>query len=182
MVCVTPRCGEDVCNLADTNDLPAGILQYVEQGRAMRRRREVAPIAGAGEAAAGLAHEWAGDDSGDTVLVDQLARDLTEGVQPFEPEALLVRGDLQYRVAGRVDDRVQRAQMLLAELRDDLRAGSMPIAENPADSAATDQRLGELPWKTGLRVRKIPQSNSTGSPIISQCPLGVSLPRLRSAA
>jgi hypothetical protein len=66
--------------------------------------------------------ERPGDHAADRVRAgEDLPGDATALVELLERDRLLVRGDLEDRVRGRIDDPLARPLLLLAELLDDLR-------------------------------------------------------------
>ncbi len=75
--------------------------------------------------------------------------------QPLEAERLFVRGDLQHRIGGGVEDRLAGSDMLLAILGDDVGAGSMLEAEHAGEPATGDQRLGDRGWDRWNGVREV---------------------------
>ena len=84
------------------------------------------------------------------------ARDPAELVEPLEPERLLVRGDLEHGVGRGVADRLQRAQMLLAEFLDDRRARGVAIAENAGQARLPrSARAVSDSGKAGIGLGKI---------------------------
>ena len=102
----------------------------VEQRLARRRDGEVLAVAGALELAGLLADERPGDDAADAQRVAELSADPADLVEPLQPEMLFVSADLQDGIGGGVADRLAGADVLLAELLDDVGAGGMPVAEN----------------------------------------------------
>ena len=60
-------------------------------------------------------------------------------VELLERDRLLVRGDLEDRVGGRVDDPLARLLVLLAELLDDLRPARRLVAEHAAGGAVHER-------------------------------------------
>src|SRR5579862_6879498 len=135
--------GEDVADLADAVDLVAGVAHEAEVVRPLRLEREVVPVRRA-RVVAGLADERPRDHAADGVLAgEDLARDAAALVQLFEGDRLLVRGDLEDGVGGRVDDPLARLLMLLAELLDDLGAGGGLVAEDTA-ARAVHERVDDV--------------------------------------
>jgi hypothetical protein len=76
-------------------------------------------------------------------------------MEPLQPKNLLMGGDLEYAVGRRVADRLTGLQMLLAELRDDVRAGGVTIAEDAGHGGLFQKSVSELPRKARLRLREI---------------------------
>ncbi len=68
---------------------------------------------------------------------------------------LLMRGDLDHRVAGGVADGLAGADVFLAERLDHPGAGGVAVGEDAGEVAFADQCLGEICRKGRLRVRKI---------------------------
>ena len=100
--------------------------------RAPRLEREVVPVRRA-HVVPRRARERARDHAADRVLArEELARDLAACVELVERHRVLVRGDLEDRVRGGVDDPLARLLVLLAELLDDLRPGGGLVAEHAA--------------------------------------------------
>ena len=80
-----------------------------------------------------LADERPGDHAADPCLPVRISRATRAGlVELLERDRLLVRRDLEDRVARRVDDPLARSLMLLAELLDDLRSRGGLVAEDAA--------------------------------------------------
>ena len=121
----------------------------------MGRRGEVAAIAGARKAARVRAHEGARDHARDAVVVDQLARNRAQRVQALEPEALLVRGDLEHAVGRGVDDGLAGAHVGLAQLGDDLRAGGVAVAQHAGQRRAPNQFFEQRRWKARLALAEV---------------------------
>ena len=74
---------KNVRDLADTDDVAAGRDELVQHGRRVRRRRQVAPVAGTDVVLGTVADERPRDDTADVVLVDQLAGNVAEIVEPL---------------------------------------------------------------------------------------------------
>ena len=108
------------------------------------RRRVVLAVRRALEGVRGFADERPRDDAADIERLGQLLRDRTDGVEPLETEMRLVRGDLKHRVGRGVADRLAGADVLLAQLADDVGAGGVAIAEDAGQAAARDQRGDEI--------------------------------------
>ena len=97
--------------------------------------------------------ERAGDDAADGVLAGQdLARRATGVVQLLERDRLLVRGDLEHRVGGRVDDPLAGLLVLLAVLLDHLGARRRLVAEHAA-AGAVHERIDHLVGEA-VRIRR----------------------------
>ena len=80
-----------------------------------------------------LADERAGDDASHGVTPGQdLSRHTAPFVELLERDRVLVGRNLEDRVGGGVHDPLPRLLVLLAELLDDLRAGSGLVSEHPA--------------------------------------------------
>ena len=69
--------------------------------------------------------------------------DATGVVELLERDRLLVRGDLEHRVGGRVDDPLARLLVLLAELLDHLGPRCRLVAEDAA-AGAVHERVDHL--------------------------------------
>ena len=124
--------GEDVEDLPDAVDRQARVPNEAQVVGALRLEREVVPIRRP-FVVARLAGERPCDDAADGVLSDQdLARGPAAVVQLLERDGLLVRGDLEDRVGGRVDDPLAGLLMLLAELLDDVRPRRGLVPEHAA--------------------------------------------------
>src|ERR1700761_5627059 len=121
--------GENVANLTDGHNVSAGRSRDVEERPCRRRDRIVAAVGGAAELCV-CAYERPRDDAADVEWIDQLARSFADAIQAIEAERLLVRRDLEHAVGGRVADRSARADVLVAEFRNDLRSAGMAIAED----------------------------------------------------
>ena len=75
------------------------------------------------------------------------SRDQAELIETTESEMLLVGGDLEHRVRRRVADGLAGADMLFAELGDDLGSGSVAIPEDAGQARFLDERLRQLSGK-----------------------------------
>ncbi len=129
----------DIGDLADADDLAAGLHQLVEHRVRRRRHGQVAAIARAFEVAAIGADERPRNHPAHVVVVDQLARDIADVVQALQAEGLFVAGDLEHAVGRSVDDRLAAAHVFLAELRDDGGAGGMAGAEHSRQPCPVDE-------------------------------------------
>ncbi len=87
--------------------------------------------------------------------IAELSGDLADLVEPLQPEMLLVRADLEDGILRGVADRLARADVLLAELLDDVGAGGMLVAQNAGELRLRDQRVGEVLRKGRNRVWEI---------------------------
>ena len=135
--------GEHLPDLADGVGRDAVGLQLLQVGAPGRRQREVLAALRALERP-GLAPERARDHAADGVLaLHDLARDGAGGVELGGRALVDVRGDLQHRVGGRVDDQVAGLQVLLAEVVDHRGAAVGLVAEHAA-AGAVDQLLDDL--------------------------------------
>src|SRR5208282_2917677 len=147
--------GEYVADLADRHDCAArgrGALQKVAVGR---RNGKILAVGGADELLRRRSDKGARDDAADVERIAEAARNAAETVKPFEPEGVLVRGDLQHGVRRGVADGLQRAEVLLAELLDDDRARGVTIAQNAGKPAFVDQCGGERLGEGGNSFREI---------------------------
>ena len=91
-----------------------------------------------------LARERAGDHAADRMAAgEDLARDAAAVVELLERDRLLVRGDLEDRVGGRVDDPLPGSLVLFSELLDDLGAGRRLVPEDAA-SGLVHERVDDL--------------------------------------
>ena len=145
-----------------SRDLPDAVRRVArvadrrEVVRAARLEREVVAVRRA-LVVAGLADERTCDHAADRVLArEDLARDAAARVELLERDRLLVRGDLEDGVGGRVDDPLAGALVLLAELLDDLRARRRLVADHPAARAVherVDHLVGE-PVRIGRERRR----------------------------
>ena len=184
--------GENVGDLADRHHGAAGRGDAVEQGVGVRRRGQVLAVGGAAERVRALAHERPCDHAADIERLGQLLGDRADRVEPLEPEMRLVRGDLEHRVGRGVADRLAAADVLLAEVADDVGAGRVAVAQDAGKGAARGERRRPAPagsmagcWETGpsgtaRAARRSPNGRSA-------CPCRRSLPphchmRLRYAA
>src|SRR5437879_5985130 len=119
MVDVLP--GKDVRDLPDAVHLAAGISHERQIVWPLRLEREVVPVRRA------LVVPWLADErardhaTGGVLSREDLAGNSRRVIELRERNGLLVRGDLEHRVRGRVDDPLARALMLLAELLHDAR-------------------------------------------------------------
>ena len=135
--------GEDVADLPDAvRRVPRG-ADRGQVVRPPRLEREVVPVRRA-LVVPGRPDERPGDDAADGVLAGQdLARRATGVVELLERDRLLVRGDLEHRVGGRVDDPLAGLLVLLAELLDHLGPRRRLVAENAA-AGAVHERIDHL--------------------------------------
>ena len=74
--------------------------------------------------------------------IAQAAGDPAGAVQSVETKERLMRRDLKHRVGGRVADRHARAEVGQPEVRDDVGAGCVPVAEN-AGQVGFGELIGE---------------------------------------
>ena len=135
--------GEDVSDLADRVHL---VPRLAHERQVVRRGRLQRPVVTVGRShvVSGLALERARDDAAHSVVAGQdLAGDLAPFVELLERDRVDVRGDLEDRVRGRVDDPLARALMLLAELLDDLGARRRLVTEHSA-TRAVHERVDHL--------------------------------------
>ncbi len=120
----------DVADLPDAVHLRAGGADLRQVVRLRRQERPVVAVRRA-LVVAGLAGERTCDDAADRVRPrEDAARDLAGRVQLVERDRLLVRGDLEHRVGGGVDDPLARLLVLLAELLDDVRPRRGLVADH----------------------------------------------------
>ena len=129
-----------------------GLAQQRQVVRAPRLEREVVAVRRA-LVVARLADERPRDHAADGVLAgEDLARDPAGLVELLERDRLLVRGDLEDRVGGRVDDPLARLLVLLAELLDDLRPRRRLVADHAA-RGAVHERVDHV-VREAVRVRR----------------------------
>src|SRR4051812_13110720 len=95
---------EDVADLPYGHNRSPGFRQSIEDGVGGGRDGEILAMAGALEPCRLRPDEGPGDDAADVVGIAESARDPADLVEPFQPEDLLVGGDLQDAVHGRVAD------------------------------------------------------------------------------
>ena len=123
---------EDVADLADAVHLLAGLAHERQVVRPARLEREVVPVRRP-DVVARLARERPGDHAADGVLArEDLARRAAAVVELLQRDRVLVRGDLEDRVRGRVDDPLPRPLVLLPQLLDDVRAGRGLVSQHAA--------------------------------------------------
>src|SRR5439155_11675657 len=126
---------EQLVDLPDGDDRLPRLGEPVDQGRLGRLQREVAPPRRA-RVAARRAEEWTRDYPPHRVLaLQQLARRAARGVELFDRNRLLVRGDLENTVGGSVHDESPGAPVLVAEPGDDLGSGRGQVADPAAADA-----------------------------------------------
>jgi hypothetical protein len=156
---VDPHPGEDLADLADRVHGLAGVLQLLEVGARGRVDREVAAVLRALEGPR-LADEGPGDHPADGVLAaHDRPRGGARGVELLERHEVLVRGDLQDGVRGRVDDQVARLEVLLAVVGDRLE----PVVGRVAQRAAT-RRLAKRVEDLGREAVGVGPHRLAGSP------------------
>ena len=126
--------GEDVGDLAHTDDLAPFGGQPVQKGGLGRQNRVVAPVGSAHKVCRSLACERPGDDAADVVRIRMLARHLAQRIEPFEAEGLLMGGDLHHGIRRGVEDRLAGAQVLFTQFRNHFRAGGMLVADDAGNA------------------------------------------------
>ena len=133
-------------DLADAVRRVTGIPDRGQVVRAARLEREVVAIRGS-LVSSRRPQKRACDHAADGVLAgEDLARAPTGVVELLERDRLLVRGDLEHGVGGRVDDPLARLLVLLAVLLDHLGSRRGPVAEHAAPGAVhegIDHLVGE---------------------------------------
>ena len=105
--------------------------------------------------------------------VSMLAGGAAGRVQLLQRHRLLVGRDLEHAVGRRVDDPVAGALVLLAQPLDDLGARGGHVADHAAAGAAREVRRAA---SAGKPSGKVGNGRSVTMPIISQCPVVVSMP------
>ena len=135
--------GEDVVDLADPDHRLARSLQEIEHGVFRRLQRVVAAVVRP-LVVPGLADEGSRDHSRHTEGIQDASRFDGDLVESLEAEVLLVRRDLEDAVRAGVDDRLARPDVLLAELGDHRGSRRGPVAEDPLELAAPDERVDDL--------------------------------------
>ena len=135
-VCTAPEIPRPVkmsSILPIAEDRPARGGQAVQQGLAPGRHREVAAVRRALEVGGGLPHERPGDHPADAELeARDLVADAAPAVQLLGRDEVLVGRDLEDAVARRVEDRRAGAEVLLAQLLQDLGARGRLVAQDGA--------------------------------------------------
>src|ERR1700722_6705915 len=147
--------GEDVANLANRDNCAAGASRSLQNIALRRRHGEVLAIAGARKVLGARAKERTRDHAPDLQWIAQSARDPAKIVQPLEPKGLLMGGDLQHRVGGRVADGFQCSQVLFAIILDHRGARSVAIGENSGELTLCNERRDQRRWEGGNRFREI---------------------------
>src|ERR1700722_6114506 len=125
--------GEDVADLADRDDSAACASGTLQNIASRRRHGEILAVGGARKFLDARADEGTRDHAPDLQRIAQPARDPAEIIKPLKSKSLLVRGDLEHRVGGRVTDRFQRPQVLLTVIVDHSGARSVAVSENPGE-------------------------------------------------
>ena len=75
--------------------------------------------------------KWPGNDTPD---IKHVAGDLAPLVELLQPDHLFMRGDLEYRIAGGINDGKARAHVLFAKLHEDFGSRGNGVAQGfPAD-------------------------------------------------
>ena len=105
-------------------------------------------VGGAGEIRGARAHVRARDDAthGDLGAVDEGACVFADAVELVERNHILMRGDLQHRIARGVDDQVARGQLVLAVVLEHFGAGVGLVAHDVATAERAElveQLIGE---------------------------------------
>ena len=145
---------EDIANLANRNNCVAGAAGPLQNIALRRRHGEILAIAGARKVLAARAEERTRDHAPDLQGIAQPARNPAKIIKALKSESLLMGGDLEHRVGGRVADRRQRSQVLFAVVLDHCGARSMAIGENSGELPFRDQRLGQRQREGGDLSRK----------------------------
>ena len=127
--------GENVADLADRYDRAAGAGGALQNIALRRRHGEILAVGGAGEVLGARAEERPRDHAADVQGIAQPPRNPAKIVEPFKPESLLMRGDLEHRVGGGVADGLQRPQVLLAIVLDHRGARGVAVGEYPGELA-----------------------------------------------
>jgi hypothetical protein len=143
---------EQIVDLADGVNGPAGRGHRVQQRRARRRQRVVATV---GRPLEGSRHafERTRDHPADAhLLPDHVVGDLADAVLLGDRDDLFVRGDLKNAVGRGVDDRTAGAHVLGAELVDDRGPGRDRVAERRAADAPLE--LGDDIRGKAVRKRR----------------------------
>ena len=123
---------EDVEDLPDAVHRAPRVAHRREVVRTARLQGEVVPV-GRAFVVPRLADERAGDHAPNRMPArEDLAGDAAAVVELLERDRLLVGGDLEDRVGGRVDDPLAGPLVLFSELLDDLRSRGGPVADDPA--------------------------------------------------
>ena len=130
-------------------------LDLVDDGRAVRWHGEVLPVIGPDEAA-DFADEGAGDDPADPVVVADGAGDAAHSVELGHVGHAVVGGDLEHRVARRVEDEGAGFEVLGPELVDDDGAGGGVVADElvPGFGLESLDQFGREPGvgERGMRI------------------------------
>src|SRR5690606_1639132 len=121
--------GEDVLDLSHAVDASVVSAEEIEEVR-LGRRKAVAPaIRRALDLSLPASDERSRDHAADSDSLGELARGSTDLVEPFEAESGLGGGDLKHAVRRCVDDRLAGAQVLLAQIIEDLGSRGGPVAQ-----------------------------------------------------
>ena len=165
-------------DLPDAVHRHAGLADERQVVRLPRLEREVVAVRRA-LVVPGLADERPRDHAADGVLAgEDLAGDAAAVVELLERDRLLVRGDLEDRVGGRVDDPLPRLLVLLAELLDDLRPDAGLLPSTPRAVRCMNGSITSCGKPCGY----VGSACGVTMPIISQWPIVVSLPFDRSSS
>jgi len=153
---------KDIVDLADSDDLPPGFLRNVEKRRSGRRDGIVLAVTGACKALLRRADEGARDHPADIEWVDHIPDLFAQAVKTREPEMLLVGGDLNHRIARRVEDRLAGRDMLFAELLDDFGARGVAVTEDAGNVTGLHELLHQLLVERGSVIGEITPFEGNG--------------------
>src|SRR5262249_26401037 len=125
-----PSAGKDVNDLSDAKHRSAGRHDSVQPGFPRRPAGEVAPVGRSREVSFARV-EWTCDDAADQMLAGEESSGVSAEIPEFFrwPDFFMT-GDLENRVARRVEDGPPGRQMLGTKFRDDFGAGRGPIARD----------------------------------------------------
>ncbi len=128
---------EDVADLADADDGTSGLGGALEQVPRWRLHSEILAVGSPPERRSRFAGEGPRDHPADVQRIAKAAGDPADVIEALQAEGLLVRGDLEDGIGGRVTDRLAGSDMLFAERGDDCGTGIVTVTE--------DARQGRLP-------------------------------------
>ena len=146
---------EDIARFADRDDRPMFFRGPVEERALRRLDRVVATVVGAPERGTVGADEGTRDDAPNPQRIAKASHDEAKGVEPIEPEGVLVRRDLKHAVGRRVADRATRPEMGLAEGVDhggDRHGSGTEDAVEPGFAHEARQKVGR---EAGFDGRKV---------------------------
>lgn len=167
----------DIGDFTDADDIAPGLGDALQKRGRGGRNGVVMAVAGALKGAFRRAGEGTGDHAADfqVAFIKDCAGGFTEFVKSFEAEGFLMAGDLENAVGGGVKNRSSGAEVLRAELIQNLGAGGVAISEGAFDAGTAEDFLEEGTRKAigGLgKVAPVEMHGNPGNfPVAARCVL-----------